>query len=100
MRFRSRVRVRAVNSAVECFHDMEEVIGSNPILLTMYYWHLKVEHGRGGSYDVYFKTGVNYSRLNIPNEAVRSDDLLDVEVSHVSIIEQITPEKYFENMAA
>lgn len=77
---------------------MEEAIGSTPILLTMYYWYIKVDHGRGGSYDVYFKTEINYSRLNIPNEAVRSGDLLDVETKYVSVIEQITEEKYYENM--
>lgn len=62
----------------------------------MYYWKIHINHGRGGSYDVYYYAPLEMSDHRVISDAVRTKNLIDVDVHHVQYVKRLTREEYLE----
>jgi len=59
----------------------------------MQYWKIKLSNS-----DVFYKTPIKLSKVNVPREAVIDGDLLDVFLPSVQQVEEISSEVYHEYM--
>ena len=63
-----------------------------------HFYRLHVHFERGGDYDVYYRTQYSMPIKDVPWHAVWDGDLIDVFLSNVSEVLEITAEEYFEHM--
>lgn len=64
----------------------------------MQYWRLRVNPAPMADYNVYYKTPIKVLAMNVPRNAVNDGDLLDVFLTDVDRVEEITEEQYYEHM--
>jgi hypothetical protein len=64
----------------------------------MQYWYLRVAPCKGGEYDVFYKSPINLLKINVAKNAVIDGDLHPNFLPYVDIVEEISKEKYYENM--
>jgi hypothetical protein len=64
----------------------------------MQYWRLRVAACKGGEYDVFYKSPINLLQINVARNAVIDGDLHAAFMSDVDTVEEISAEKYYENM--
>jgi hypothetical protein len=63
----------------------------------MQYWRLKLNPKKHGN-NVYYKSLINLSKINVPREAVADGDLLNIFLPDVEQVEEIPAEVYYEYM--
>jgi hypothetical protein len=62
------------------------------------YWRIAINHGKGSSYTVCYKSFVDISLQNVAVNAVRDGDLIDVDLRYVEKVEEISKEEYLQLM--
>jgi hypothetical protein len=62
----------------------------------MYYWRIHINHGRGGSYDVYYYAVLEMSDHRVISDAVRTKHLISNDVPFVESVKRLTREEYLE----
>ena len=64
----------------------------------MRYWRIKINHGKGSGYTVYYKSIVDMSFENIARNAVIDGDLLALDLHYVEKVEEISKDEYLQFM--
>ena len=64
----------------------------------MRYWRIKINHGRGSVYTVYYKSLIDISFENVARNAIIDGDLPDLDLLYVEKVEEISKDEYLQFM--